>query len=569
MDEEFFLGDSLDSPEFFLGDAGNTAEEIAVEEESKNSPEDSQKYEELVEIYNILQLDEKPPKVSFDEYFKSNADIFVVAGKNYYETMSTQEFADFDAKCDELVAVAHKRWIKIENQHKLEAITDAFGCLKSIFRQPGKTESYIKEIRRTLSNQLFASLKQKIKDGVLEVSEILELIEIATSIHFVTDTANGRKYALNWIKAVNEKYNFTLETYTDTFIKNTESLDVIDRLDTEKIRQSLFRDYKKLADIHYQITEEKHLDDVTLFEQMNTVLAENKLLVSNLDYFFTDFLEPEIERQRGRYNFSAPLNSEYYYYLKGTAINVYQLQEEQWRQLTMLRNIQNEGETTNAFIMGHEKESTIKGIAELLESNSTMAEGRIIAGDLETYLGHVGRRSYALKIAGLKESLKGNSQELVKNVIALLRNEDTYVAKTESEITSQEVTIDTLIEADVSSAELRKFIVNSKGDEALYDELVSDSQTKKKLIKKISGGKKRISYSCFIINVMKELLEENDISQYGFAFEKLGGYISALLAEKNDRLTFETVYSPLVKIAVEKNILSEEFKESFSAAENE
>lgn len=138
-EEEFYLGNSSDDSEFFLGNSaedfylGNTA--ATSDEPASDGDED---YQELLEIYELLKIGAKPFKVEFEEYFKDNPEIFKVADTSYFKTLSENEYKAFEKKCDKLVGIAHKNWIDIENQRKLEDLEKALNTLKSIFRQPAK-----------------------------------------------------------------------------------------------------------------------------------------------------------------------------------------------------------------------------------------------------------------------------------------------------------------------------------------------------------------------------------------------------------------------------------------------
>ena len=110
-----------------------------------------------------------------------------------------------------------------------------------------------------------------------------------------------------------------------------------------------------------------------------------------------NFFEKEKAAFKG--NFSLPHSDEEYYYYKGTAKNLYQLTETQWNELVRLENFKKEDDASVAFIMGTEKAITINGIAKLLEDNPNMALTRIRAGDVETYLSHIGQLQMSKKLS--------------------------------------------------------------------------------------------------------------------------------------------------------------------------
>ena len=557
-EEEFYLGNSSDDSEFFLGNSaedfylGNTA--ATSDEPASDGDED---YQELLEIYELLKIGAKPFKVEFEEYFKDNPEIFKVADTSYFKTLSENEYKAFEKKCDKLVGIAHKNWIDIENQRKLEDLEKALNTLKSIFRQPAKTEAYIEEIKRTLKAHLNAALRQKLKDGILEVSEIQELMEIAVSIRLIPDSEAGRISILNSIKSANERNIFKIESFEETFVRIVSEKNKIERMNTDTVRSNLFKEFKSLSDINnYVLANKTTKTDEELFEDMCQLLTDNNLLISNIELFMLDFLEVEIER-KGEFYFRVPLNNDYYYYLKGTAVNKYELTEDQWRQITMIRNIRNESDFTVAFIMGYKKESSVVGISKLLQENPETSFSRILAGDLETYFTHIGRKNIANKISKLKEAYKSNQDELVTGVVNLLNTE---IGDTSNEPISsdnkEKVSLDSLVKKESGIKELVFFVVKHKEDEKLYSELSSESVSVERIQALLTAKQKKYSYTKFLLNVLYELLLENDISQYKYAFIKIATKIQELLKDKEDFATFMKVYVPIVNAAIKNNIIS-------------
>lgn len=557
-EEEFYLGNSSDDSEFFLG---NSDDDYYIGDTTiaNNEPasDDDKAYQELLEIYELLKIGSKPYKVEFEEYFKDNPEIFKVADTKYFKTLSENEYKSFENKCDKLVAIAHKKWIKIENQRKLEDLEKALNTLKSIFRQPAKTEAYIEEIKRTLKAHLNAALRQKIKDGILEVSEIQEIMEIAVSIRLISDSEAGRISILKSIRGANERKLFKIESFEETFVRIVSGKPKIERMDTDSIRENLFKEYKSLSDISdYVLANQSTKTDEELFEDMCQLLSDNNLLISNIELFMIDFLEIEIEK-RGEFYFSVPLNNDYYYYLKGTAVNKYELTEDQWRQITMIRNIRNESDFTVAFIMGHKKESSVVGISKLLQENPETSFSRILAGDLETYFTHIGRKNIANKISKLKDAYRTNQHELVTGVVNLLNSEiGNPIDEPTTSDNKEKLSLDSLLKEDAGIKELVSFVVKHKEDEKLYSELSSESITVERVQALLISKTKKYSYTKFLLNILNELLLENDISEYKYAFIKIAIKIQDILNDKEDFVTFIKVYVPIVRIAIENNIIN-------------
>lgn len=556
--EEFFLGDIEEQQEFFLGD--NDSSEIETNQESQ---EDTEDYKELLSVFETLKIAEHPRckgdsaslQDMFEEYFKDNPDIFIVAGSDYFKPLSESQFSAFEVKCDKLVAIAHKYWISIENQSKLEEITAALNTLKAIFRQPAKTNAYSNEIRRTLRAHLNAALRQKVKDKILDVSEIQELLEIAISIHFISDTTAEKATLLSAIKKANEKNIFKIESFEETFIRNIAKREKLERLDTDTVRSNLFKEYKNLAEISAQVlVDTRLLCDSELFEEMCQLLSENTVLVSNTELFITNFLEKEIEK-KGEFYFSVPLVSEYYYYLKGTAVNIYQLTEDQWRQICMIRNIRVDTETTVAFIMGNYKESSVNGIAKLLSENPEISSSRILAGDLETFFTHIGRRNISNKISRIKDAYKTNSKELVTGVVNLLLEEVGDTPKTTEHTTDNSETIEKLISDSADLKTIVQFVIQNKSNESLIKEITTESNVKKRLVSLFNSKKKKYSYIKFLMNILHDLILENDITQYKHSFIKIASKIGKELFEEKDFISFICVLDNLVSYAIEKSII--------------
>ena len=557
-EEEFYLGNTSEDIEFFLG---NSIEEVYLGNNSINSEDSDEEkdksYQELLEIYELLKIDAKPYNVEFEEFFKDNPEIFKVADVKYFQMLSADEYKSFEKKCEKLVAIAHKKWISIENQKNLEDITDALDTLKRIFKYPDKTKDFINEIKRTLKAHLNAALRQKLKDGILEVSEIQELMEIAVSIRLISDSEEGRKIILKSIKSANERNFFKIESFQETFIRVVLKKDKIERLNTDSVKRNLFKVYKNLSKISdYVLANEIVKSDELLFEEMCQLLSDNNVLISNIDLFTQDFLEPEIQK-KGEFHFQVPLNNDYYYYLKGTAINKFELTEDQWRQISMIRNIRNESDFTVAFIMGYKKESSVEGIIKLIQENPAISCTRILAGDLETYFSHIGRKNIAIKISNLKEAYKSNSDELVTGVVELLKTEMGNIQnESVSEKNIEKESFHYLLEKKSGIKELVSFVVKHKSDEKLYLELTKESSTIEKVQTTLNLKAKKYSYIKFLLNILNELLLETDISQYKSAFIKTATKVQNILNQNDDFMTFIGVYMPLVEKAIEIKVLN-------------
>lgn len=565
-DEALFLAEIEDSSELFLADIHEDTISQISSSIPANENSNAQTYEkslendfsELEQTYAVLKIKDKPANVGFKEYFKSNPEIFKVAGTDYYKSLSAEQYEAFEKKCTQLSKAANKKWRSSANYAKIADLDEALGTLKSIFRNAGATEAYSEEIKRNLRMQLNSFLKQKIKDSILEVSEIQELMEIAVSIHLISDTDTEKTDLLEKIKTTTKNADVKIESFEETFIRFVQKKPEIERLDTPTIKNNLFAEYKSLAKIGSQVLGKPLQRDEVLRENMCNLLNDNNLFVPNADFFVADFLEPEIQK-KGEFYFNVPINNDYFYYLKGTAVNKYELTEDQWRQITMIRNIRNESDFTVAFIMGYQKESSVSGIIKLIEKNSTIAADRILAGDLETYFAHIGRSNISSKISQLKKAYNTNKDELVTGVTNLLKDETGYtVLISEQEIPVEKVTLDSLIEKEVGIKELVSFIVKNKSNENLIEEITKNDKTKEKLQHLFVGKTKKHSYLKFLMNILNELLSEPDITQYKYSVLKIASKIQQLLMDYDDCITFLNVYARIIEMAVAKNVIMDE-----------
>lgn len=564
-DEELFLAEIEDSSELFLADMQENEIPKISTPISTNRNSNSQAYKknlgndfsDLEQTYAVLKIADKPNSIDFKEYFKSNPEIFKVAETDYYKSLSAEQYEAFEKKCTRLSKLANKKWRSSTNNAKIADLDEALGTLKSIFRNTEATDAYSKEIKRNLKIQLNSFLKQKIKDSILEVSEIQELMEIAVSIHLISGTDAERTNLLEKIKTATEKSNVKIESFEETFIRFVKEKPEIERIDTPTVKNNLFTKYKSLAKIGSQVLSKALQRDEVLRKNMCNLLSDKRLLVPNDELFIRDFLEPEIQK-KGAFYFNVPINNDYFYYLKGTAVNKYELTEDQWHQITMIRNIRNESDFTVAFIMGYQKESSVSGIIKLIEKNPIIATDRILAGDLETYFTHIGRSNISLKISQLKKAYSTNNTELVTGVVNLLKDETgCAIAISEQEPPEEKVTLDSLIKKETEMREIVSFIVKNKSDESLIEEITGDDKTKESLQRLLVSRRKKHSYLKFLMNILNELLLEPDIIQYKHSILKVSLKIQQILMDYDDCITFLNVYSRIIEVAVAKNVITD------------
>ena len=302
FEEEIFLADNNDSSDIFFAE-----DDPIVSKEVKETV--NEEFSEVDEIYNLLKISEKPERVDFKEYFKSNPEIFRIAGVDYYKTLTPEQYAQFENKCESIISKAKELWNSPKLNYKIAELDDALGTLKAIFRTEAATTSYNKELRRNLLYQLYGSFKEKANDKILEVSEIQDLIDIAYSIHLINEESE-RKQIIEWIKKECEKNNCVIESFQQSFIRHTKDKSKLKRLDTELCKNKLFNEYKNLYNLSLQLnkTDDKKTDS-ELYEEMYQSLIHENILLNNIQIYIDDFYD--VEKNEGKYNFALALNDYY------------------------------------------------------------------------------------------------------------------------------------------------------------------------------------------------------------------------------------------------------------------
>lgn len=565
MDDEIFsLGDSFENDDFSLGDLsikddkdGDFSLGEQNFEEHRNNEND---FYDLQNIYDILQIKDKDPKLDWKDFFKRNAGIFVLLGKKDFQIPTDSEINNFKKKMEQWINSAHKNWINTENQHKTENLTEALQEVLNIYKKlscsPDYAKYYIREIKKNLSNQLSSVLKQKAKDGILELSEILELYEIAVSIWLISDSARGKESILNWIKKAQERLNFKIESFQETFIRNTKNKSSFERFDTDLCKQNLFNEYKILFELSERVNDvSMSKTDSELYDEMYRLLVQANLFVDNVQFYTDEFFDKE--KNSGKYNFALPLNDEYFYYLKGTAIHTYQFSDSQWNDFIRIQNLKKDDDASVAFIMGTEKATTIARIANLIEENPNMALSRIRAGDLETYLSHIGQIGLAETLSSKREELKNDTDILVQTTVALLRGVDFSKQNEDKEEKSTDSLLP-LIEAGVSPYEFVSYLLRRKQFESLNKRILSpDSKEHKELEHYLLQNGHSFQKIC--MNYLHQFSDENNAQAYKRMYEAYAKYVLDFLFNKNDFVTFINVLKPVLEEGKESEMLSENF----------
>ena len=559
LEEEIFLADTNDSSDIFLA---NDEDNFANKVQNRDVPESN----EIDEIYSLLKISEKPEKVEFKEYFKSNPKIFKIAGVDYYKALSPEQYLQFEKKCERLISQAKGKWNTPKLNYKIAELDDALGTLKSIFRTEAATNAYNKEIRRNLLYQLYGSFKEKAKDKILEVSEMQELIDTAFSIHLI-NAESERKQIIEWIKKECKEHNCSIEYFQQSFIRYVKNRTPFERFNTDLCKQNLFDEYKKLAELNSRLQGVSLKTDKELFDEMYQFLLSEDLFIDNVQFYKENFFEKEKQNFKG--NFSLPHNDEDFYYYKGTAKNLYYFTEEQWNEFIRIENLRKEDDASVAFIMGTAKAVTLSTLATLLEENPNMALSRIRAGDVETYLSHIGQLQMANMLSAKREELKNDTDILVQTVVALLRGVDFSDEKEEEEEVKETDSLIPLIERKASSQEIVSYLLRRKQFEKLNKKILSNETVEHKELEKylFENG---FTFLKICLNYLNEFLDESNASVYKNMFETYATYVLSKLTENKDLNTvvaFTFVFKPILEKSKTLNLLSQNFIEMY--AENE
>ena len=559
LEEEIFLADTNDSSDIFLA---NDEDNFANKVQNRDVPESN----EIDEIYSLLKISEKPEKVEFKEYFKSNPKIFKIAGVDYYKALSPEQYLQFEKKCERLISQAKGKWNTPKLNYKIAELDDALGTLKSIFRTEAATNAYNKEIRRNLLYQLYGSFKEKAKDKILEVSEMQELIDTAFSIHLI-NAESERKQIIEWIKKECKEHNCSIEYFQQSFIRYVKNRTPFERFNTDLCKQNLFDEYKKLAELNSRLQGVSLKTDKKLFDEMYQFLLSEDLFIDNVQFYKENFFEKEKQNFKG--NFSLPHNDEDFYYYKGTAKNLYYFTEEQWNEFIRIENLRKEDDASVAFIMGTAKAVTLSTLATLLEENPNMALSRIRAGDVETYLSHIGQLQMANMLSAKREELKNDTDILVQTVVALLRGVDFSDEKEEEEEVKETDSLIPLIERKASSQEIVSYLLRRKQFEKLNKKILSNETVEHKELEKylFENG---FTFLKICLNYLNEFLDESNASVYKNMFETYATYVLSKLTENKDLNTvvaFTFVFKPILEKSKTLNLLSQNFIEMY--AENE
>lgn len=215
--------------------------------------------------------------------------------------------------------------------------------------------------------------------------------------------------------------------------------------------------------------------------------------------------------------------------------------------------------------MGTEKAVTLTSIANLLEANPNMALDRIRAGDVETYLYHIGQIKMSKALSEKKEELKNDSDLLVQTSVALLRGVDLKNKEEEEEINETDSLIP-MIERKSSTHEIISYLLRRKKFERLNKKILSiDTQEHIELENYLSSIGMDFQKIC--LNYLNEFLEENNATVYKNMYETYARYLTETLTEQKDSITFMFVLKPVINKGFDFGLISDIFMKDFSEKE--
>lgn len=541
----------------------NEVLENATKSENQNIVVDEKQEDySFYRVYDLL-IKDKSPSISFEQYLKTKPEVYLLFDLVPFEPLPDNFLGEVEAFRDKCFFEVDKIWAdNSENIEKASLVKECLLEIESIFKYWDSEDStYEKDLENFLYNQLYVSFKEKTMDGILELSEIQNLLRIAIQIK-LWDGKSGKRLLkiLSWIKTKTIEDNCRMESYWDTFIRNVKNKSPFAKFNVEHCLENLYKEYRnyKLIELHVNNQPGK-INDEELKNEMLSILKEKNLLVDNMVFYEENFFVKE--KKRSKINFSLPLHNDYFYYLKGLAINTYQFSENQWEDFTSKHHILKMNDMSVAFIMGTQKASSIENIANLLENNSSKAIERIIDGDLETYLVHIEQFDLAKKVEQIKNDYKNDKLLLLKNVVNILRG-----IENSDEISVEDVddrqTLMAIINRDAPVQEMVAYLLKRKTKEKLNQRILGESNDRTSLNEYLNH--KNVSFVSLCLNYLRNYPEESNASGYKAIYEKYADYVLNVLIERNEYKLFFTGFIHILHL----DLLSQSFIDKLNESNN-
>lgn len=531
-------------------------EETTVEEknpETKNTYTYKTVYEWFVK--------NKDPTIEFDQYLRTKPEIYLLFNLVPFEPLPQDILKTVEAFQLKCFADIDKNLTSTnENIEKGEQIKKCLRSIAEIFTYYDNEElNFEASLKQNLFEKLYVSLKEKEDDGVISLSEINNLLKVAQQIYLWDGKSEeGRIEILNWIKDKSLHDSCRIESYSETFIRNVKRKPSLERLNVPSCIQKLYMEFRVLKYSELEIYNQPlEIDDQELYDEMLGILEHEKLLKDREGTYLTEFFY--IEKARSGKDYSLKLQSDYYQYLKAVATYTYYFTEEQWTDFARRQRLSKLNDMSAAFILGTHKASSIDNIAILLENNKTKAIERIIDGDLETYLIHIGQRNLASSISQIKSTFKDDRNNMFQNVLNTLRGIKDNAKEDDIEVDDRQ-TLVALISRNAPIQDMVQYLLKRKTREKLNQRILSDSDDRNDLNEYLR--KNNTSFVCLCMNYLHDFPEESNASGYKNIYEMYANYVLDILIEKNAFNLFYSGFSQLINL----DYVSQSFKDKMNQA---
>ena len=195
-----------------------------------------------------------------------------------------------------------------------------------------------------------------------------------------------------------------------------------------------------------------------------------------------------------------------------------------------------------------------------------MALSRIRAGDVETYLSHIGQLQLSKLLSVKKEELKNDTNLLVQAVVALLRGIELQDKQVDEEEVNETDSLIPLIERKATPQEIVDYLLRRKQFERLNKKIISnDTNEHKELENYLSQI--GFSFQKICLNYLNEFTEENNASVYKNMYETYAKYILESLLLQNDEITILNVLKPILSNGKNMGLISDTLMNEFRDSE--
>ena len=523
---------------------------------SNGNPSDKYSYKT---VYSYFVKSKTDPTMSYEQYLKTKPEVYLLFGLKPFQPLPDnilESVTAFKNRCFSDI----DRDLTSSNEliEKGEQIKKCLYEIENIFKYYDSEESNFEEaLRQNQYEKLLVILREKEFDGAIELSEIESLLKVAKQLYLWDGKSTlVRQEVLNWIKEKALEDECRIESYTETFVRIVKNKPPLEKLKVPVCIEKLYMEFRVLKYTELEIYDQKlEIDEQELHEEMIAILDEKKLLRDNEEAYLNDFFN--IEKARSGKDYTLKLQANYFQYLKTIATSTYYFSETQWVAFAKKQGLSSLNDVSAAFILGTEKASSIENISNLLENNKTKAIERIIDGDLETYLIHVGQRKMADEISHIKINYKDNNDSIFTNVINILRGINDTTEENSVEIDDRQSLL-ALINRNAPIKEMVQYLLKRKTREKLNQRILGESNDRNDLDKYLMNN--NISFVCLCMNYLHEFPNESNSSGYTNIYEMYANYVLDILIKKNAYNLFYSGFKPLIQL----DFVSQAFKDKLN-----